>query len=631
VSVVILSLSGLPATGAEQATMALLDIDSGGPDRIDRLLVLDDTALLGEHLDVYEQIDTAHRVEKLLCVTVGSRPGDGRRLELPGNLGGVQGSPVLWVGRPAGIDWKMTKSLVANRHPDFAPTTVDQHPLIGLLSVAEMFDRVHETFLSGVPNRVASPGLWLAGEDDEAATFAGALAVAIRRVCDPGPGLEGPFGELMPGRAGGARLTESGPLARYLGRVREQDREASRALEKLTGFGGLLRRGEREAGAHVGKVGEALTDLRNLVDQVLRDADVAGGAGDLTSNQHSLIRNAGLDFGPEGTPRPATGPAAYAAEQSPVHRAVAGAVHGGDPIPPVGERLIATEQGVGRKGSAAYRHEVEARCPSALLVALTSAAQKPPRRGGHAEVRHELGLDSAVAAAKALEDLIVDVANREWSPAAITSDELVRAKAALDGTTRALGGFASEAAGSRGGTRAARRARLGERLVPVLRYLVLHVVAAELASPSASGPEALRMAKGRTAAMLTEWTGLVRAQGVAAQPSFASGSGRDASYGIEDDVASVRDALLRPVRDEMWQLCAPADLRALDVDAPTLSIRFASRLTKETLGSLPGDEPVWTASGSFAGVLRLVPLRAGVAVSTWSKADAESPSTVLEP
>ena len=131
--------------------------------------------------------------------------------------------------------------------------------------------------------------------------------------------------------------------------------------------------------------------------------------------------------------------------------------------------------------------------------------------------------------------------------------------------------------------------------------------------------------------MLTEWTGLVQAQGVTAQPSFAGDSARDASLAIEDDVASIRDALLYPVRDEMWQLCAPADLRALDVDAPTLSIRFASRLTKESLRSLPGDEPVWTSSGSFAGVLRLVPLHSGVAVSTWSKAEPESPSTVLEP
>ena len=108
-SVAVLSLSGLSGTEAKQAAAALLDIDSGGPDRLERLLVIDDTTRLGEHSDVYEQIDTAHRVEKLLCVTVGPRSGDGRRLELPGNLGGVQGSPVLWVSRPAGIDSMVVK------------------------------------------------------------------------------------------------------------------------------------------------------------------------------------------------------------------------------------------------------------------------------------------------------------------------------------------------------------------------------------------------------------------------------------------------------------------------------------------------------------------------------------------
>lgn len=622
-NVVTLSLAGLSVAEAEQAATALLDIDSGGPDRLERLLVLDDTALLTEHLGVYEQIDTAHRVEKLVCVAVGPRPGNGRKLELPGNLGGVQGSPVLWMSRPAGIDWKVSKSLVANRHPGFTPAPVERHPLIELLSVAEMFDRVHQVFLASVPNRVASPGLRLAGEDDEAATFAGALAVAIQRVCDPGPGLEGPFPELMPDRVGGARLAETGPLARYLGQVDELDRAATRLLARRPGLG-LLGHGEGAVKAHVARVGDALADLRGLVDHVLRDADVPGGIGELTANQHSLVRNAGLEFESEGKPRPA-------AEQSPVYRAVARAIQGGDPVPAVGERLIATEQAVGRKGSAAYQPEAEARCPSALPADLAAAPGKLPRRGGPSQARRELGLDRAAAAARELADLIVAVANREWSPAAVTSAELVRAKAALGGASRALASFASGAGGGQGGSRAARRTRLGESLVPMLRDLILSVVAEELARSSASGPEALGTARDLTTARLSEWTGLVREQGVTAQPSFASESARDASLASADDAANVREALVYPVQDEMWQLCAPADLAALDVDAATLSIRFASRLTRQALHSLAGEEPVWTSSGSFAGLLRLVPLRAGVTVSSWGKAEPVDPSPVLEP
>jgi len=628
-SVEIMSLCGLSAVKAEEAVTALLDIDRGGPDQLDRLLVLDDTALLVDHLVAYQRIDTMNRVEKMMCVAVGPRPQDGRKLELPGSsLGGVQGAPVLWVSRPAGINWRLTKSLVANRHSGFTPTTVERHPLVELLSVEEMFDRVYQTFLDSVPDRVASPGLWLAGGDDEAAAFAGAVAVAIRRICDPGPGLSGPFAELRPDRTGGARLVEAGPLDRYRGRVAELDRAAIQAMEKR---GGLLRRGDGDLQEHVDKIGGALSDLRDLVDQVLRDANVDGGTGNPTPNQFSLIRNAGLEFGGETTPRPAAGITTSASDQSPIYRAVAGAIRGGDPIPSVGERLIETEREVERRGSAEYRQEVETRCPSPYIESLTSSSRKPTRRGGAAEARRELKLDEAVRRAGDLTELIISVANREWSPAAVTTGDLVRAKAALDGTSNGLIRFAGEAGGGRDGTRSARLARLGESLAPVLQDLILRVIAAELASPSASGPEARRVAKDKACALLEEWTGLVQEHGVTAYPSFASEATREASYSIEDDAETVRDALLYPPRDEMWQLCAPADLSTLDVDTPPLSVRFASRLTKSALRSLSGDEPVWMSSGSFAGVLRLVPLRAGITVQRWNNDDPRDPTTTLEP
>ncbi|HEX4833416.1 MAG TPA: hypothetical protein VH478_20255, partial [Trebonia sp.] len=519
-SVETLSLSGLSAAEAGHAAAALLDIDSGGPDRLDRLLVVDDTSRLTEHLDVYEQVDTSHRVGAMICVTVGPRPGDGLKLELPGNLGGVQGSPVLWLSRLGGIDWALNKALMANRHPGFTPTTADRHPLIGLLSVAEMFDRVHQAFLEGMPGRVASPGLWLAGEDDESATFAGALAVAIRRVCEPGPGLDGPFPQLLPSHAGGARLAEASPLARYRGRVDELDRAAAHSLERQGRLGGLLRRGDNDAPRLAAQAGQALGDLRELVDQVLRDANVDGGLSDLTDNQLALVRNAGIEFEAAGAAVPAGRGAASAGEQTAIHRVASGAIRGGDPIPVVGERLIATEREMGRRGSAAYRPEVEARCPAAFLAGLAAPAQRVPARGGPGAARREMGLEGAVTAAGALVDLVLDVANREWSPAAVASADLVRAKAALDGSRRALAAFASDAGAGRGGTRAAKLARVADGLVPLLRDLVLRVLAGELGTPSASGPEALRVAKDRTAVLLAEWTTLVHARGVSAVPSW---------------------------------------------------------------------------------------------------------------
>jgi hypothetical protein len=623
---VILSLLGLTADEAVQATDGMLDIESG-PAKIDRLLVLDDAALLDAHEPVYQSIDTSFRVprEQMMCVLVGPRNGDGgRSLELPGNLGST-GSPVLWVSRPAGIEWKVEGSAVANRHPGPPPVALDQHPLIKLLLVGEMFDRVRQT-LKGVPGGVASPGLWLAGAEDEAATFAGAIAVAIRRTCEFGAATDDPFSELTPVQAGGAGLNETGPIAGYLHRIEANDREATRALGGLGGLSGMIKRGDNGVLRYVNRVGLELGGLRDLVAQVLQDGSISGGT-ELTSGQTDRIRGAGVEFAP-GAATSQQGLAG--AEQSLIYRTVVRAVRGGDPISHVARQLTATEQEITRVGSDKYLPEIGNRCPPALLARLGDPSQKIPRRADLADARRELGLTDAETAAKGLRDLVIDVANREWSPAGVTPRQLAGTRTALDGTRKALTEFAGTTGGpggpggAQGGARGARISRLGESYLPVLHDLVLRVVAAELAQPSQTGQEALRTASDRASAMLKEWDAHVRANGVSAQPSFATSGAGDALYVIEDDVASVREALLYPVKDEMWQLCGPGDLGALDVAAPVLSVRFASRLTMGALSGVPGGEPVWMSSGSFAGLLRLVPLHAWAYHSGWAKTDNSS-------
>jgi hypothetical protein len=624
-TVEILSLAGKSAAEAGVVAGELVDIDSdAAPTRLDRLLVLDDTAQLGEHADIYPQIENSNRVEKLLCVTVGPRPDGSWKLDLPGNLGGNQGTPVLWVSRPAGIDWRVAKAAKANKHPGYTPATIEQHPLIRLLVIDEVFDEVLKV-MEAFPHRTASPGLWLAGSDDETATFAGALAIAIRRICDPGPGLDGAFQELLPERAGGARLADNGPLARDLARISESDREVSRRLEGQGGLGGMLRRADGDIQRHVVRVGEALASLRGWVDKLLQEANLPGGLGELEARQRGLIRNAGVEFEAEALPRPAS-----PAEESLTYRAVAGAIRGGDSIPLAGRRLMATEREVVRHGSDQHRHKVARACPPELLSQLAAAPQKPPR-GDAVKARHELGLDAAAAAAQALSALIIDVANREWSPVGATSRSLLLTRAALDGTAKALTEYARTVApGTRGGTRAARITRLSDTLLPVLRELVLRQVAAELTGPSTNGPEALRAAHGRSAAMLASWAAHVQANGVTALPAWAGDLAVDGAYSIEEEVATIREALLYPILDEMWQLCAPGDLSALDVDAQTVSIRFASRLMERALAGLAGGEPVLTSSGKFAGQLRLVQLRAGVAESTWGTTDPAGTRAAME-
>ncbi len=611
-TVEILRLSGLEASEAEQAVGTLLDLRTG-PRDLRNLLVLDDTALVVEHASAYVSLDTAARVQDILCVAVGPRAGDGRILRLPGNLGGTQGAPVLWVSDPSGIDWRAAAAAVALGHPPGRASGLDL--LVELLLVDDMFKRVHMTIVEKVPGRVASPGLHLAGADDEAATFSAALAMAIRRLCDPGQGAGGPFPPLLPAQVGGASLAEGGPLDGYRNEVVESVAAASDALRKLVGPGGRF----RHAGGvhtHLVEAGAALADLRDLVNRLLREANTLG---ELSGNQRRLISEAGLRFAPGSRPASTSETPGSAVEQSLVFRTVADAIGSGDTLSVVTRRLTLTERELKRLGSASYLHQVEERCPPPLMNRLADPPQRLPRRAA-SQVREELGLDDAQRAANALGELVVAVANREWSPtAAALAGEVARIRVALDAVGKALTGQAAGSGGVGGTARGARLARLGDSLAPVLRDLVLRVLAAEVAQPSAGGQEAFGAAQQRAARLVSDWGLHVRDHGVLSRPPFATSAVPDAvPYAYEDDVPEIRAALLYPPREEMWQLCSPADLSALNATAVPEVVRFASRLNKDALvGTLPGDQPVWTSSGSYAGLVRLVPLRPGFASSSW--------------
>ena len=189
-----------------------------------------------------------------------------------------------------------------------------------------------------------------------------------------------------------------------------------------------------------------------------------------------------------------------------------------------------------------------------------------------------------------------------------------------------MGGAGNEARG-------ARLTRLGESLTPVLRDLVLHPLAAESARPSTGGQEAFEAARERAATRLKEWILHVQANGVSSPPPFATSSMPDTvPYADDDDVAEIRETLLYQPVQEMWQLCAPEDLSALSVDVVPKVVRFAPRLNKNALaGTLSGDEPVWTSSGSYAGLLRLVPLRSRYVSWSWSDAPSLADPSLADP
>jgi hypothetical protein len=161
---------------------------------------------------------------------------------------------------------------------------------------------------------------------------------------------------------------------------------------------------------------------------------------------------------------------------------------------------------------------------------------------------------------------------------------------------------------------------------------VLTVLNAESASPSAGGHEAFEHGHNRTAGLLEEWTRHVQAKGMHSQPSFADSGVYQVAYVGEDDVAEIREALQYEPTQVMWQLCAPGDLSALDTAVLPQAVRFAPRMNRNALAGELSPATVWTSAGSCAGLLRLVPLRAGIASSTWRRdAGQLDPSQVTEP
>ncbi len=279
---------------------------------------------------------------------------------------------MLWVSDPLGIDWRVATSAIAIGHPGVA-SGLDR--LVELLSVDKVFDRMHQVLTTSVPGRVASPGLRLAGADDEGAVFAGALAVAIRRLSEPGSGHDGPFPSLLPAAAEGASLDADGELSRCQADVAESARAAADALAGATGIVGRLRRGDRGARDHLVEAGTALADLRGQVAQLLRDASATG---ELTDDQRRLVLAAGVRL-PAPTAVAEDGGASGAPAQSPVYRAIADALRDGDTLALVTRRLKQTERELKRHGSGSYLEEVEQRCPPSLLTG--SPTRLRDRRG----------------------------------------------------------------------------------------------------------------------------------------------------------------------------------------------------------------------------------------------------------
>ena len=630
-TVEVLRLSGLGTAEAMEAANELLSDRENHP-VLGRMLVMDDTVALVDHAGVYQRLLTARRLKSLLCVALGPLDPQGPesqspQIRIPANISGRLGSAVLWVSDPRGIDWRLSAAATADGHSGGSVSGLDY--LVGVLSVDEVFDEVLATMVRDVRNGIASPGLRLAGADDEAASFAAALALAIERLTGPGSGLaagtEKPFVPLIPSSFGTIRLTKGGDLGACRDRIADSAAATSAALAKSRT--GLLRRGEPDVRDDVITVGKYLSVFRDRVARLFADAD---STGDLTKVQRGQVTAAGVDL-PDPPSRADPDADSQDANRFAVSRAAVEAVRDGDTLPRVTRRLNLTGQQLIHKGSASYLPEVDKLCPAGLLDRLASPAPRPPGRAEPDVRRRELGLEDAERAADGLAALVVTVARKEWSGGAAVADEITRIRIALDGVNRKLAEHAAApgATVNAGGARGTRLARLSDSLMPILYDVVGETLADEAATPSASGQEAYERAQAKTADLIATWTQHAALNGATSPPPFARSVVPDHAY-ADDNMAAIREALRHDPRQEMWQLCGPDDVSVLDVAGPSRMVAFAPRLTKDTLGpSLPPDT-TWTRSGSYAGLIRLVPLRPAATRVMWTDPD-DSADTSAEP
>ena len=394
-TVAVLRLTGMPTDQAAAAAAEMLDDPGKHPD-LGKLLVIDDTALLVEHAPVYGQLLSARfRVGTLLCVTVGPRERVGHedKLLIPANLGGEE-HPVLWVGDLSGVDWRLGEGEIATGHASYSGRSgLDE--LVYLLSFDDVFDQVREAGKQ-LPDGVASPGLRLAGSDDEATSFAGALAIAIGRLGADGRSVPVQGDEPLPlsgtGPADGVGLVPDGELARLRDAVNTSVSAASAEARQLGRIGGLLGIGGLDPAARVREVGAALAALRTRVARLLTEVGTPGGlpGRQLTVQQRQLVTDAGVLL-----PKPALavikgGGAAWDRADgggenpgdqasSPVFDAIIETVRRGETLPQATERLSVTERTLLRGMQAGSQNPTEA-CPDELLLAL--AAPPPPPRPG---------------------------------------------------------------------------------------------------------------------------------------------------------------------------------------------------------------------------------------------------------
>lgn len=241
----------------------------------------------------------------------------------------------------------------------------------------------------------------------------------------------------------------------------------------------------------------------------------------------------------------------------------------------------------------------------------------------------EIFLDRAMRAADEA-SVLLERAAADWAALEAQTearDALSRFQSAVGGIQRALGRRLSELDRETPG----RPPRLRHEYLDAVRGQVCDLVL-EALRPSLNVLHRYdlaahsRDADHRAEALLREWRHHVDSHGPVEPPPFATERDDPALIPDERLAALVLAAAADPL-EEMWQLCAPADLALLDVmGGPPAAVRFAPAAGRTAFRHRMPSDVLWI-SAPHSGVLRLAPLRAGTVRWSWGGESGEADSS----
>ncbi|XRQ12189.1 hypothetical protein ACN3XK_15225 [Actinomadura welshii] len=144
----------------------------------------------------------------------------------------------------------------------------------------------------------------------------------------------------------------------------------------------------------------------------------------------------------------------------------------------------------------------------------------------------------------------------------------------------------------------------------------LVLAAVKPAQDGAPHGEAGRLARNEAGRLLDDWERAVE-YGTSIDTLPFVDDARPVSYVGGEDLAYLTEQVSYDAEAEMWQLCAPGDLRLLDAAPAPRTVRFGPRPAGDGAGFPPGTVPV--PSSAHCGVLRLVPLQSEAVEWTWTE------------